>query len=318
MNTARETVNKADPDGGGYWLDNRKLLSAVMIAPAIVYIVSMIGFPLILAIFYSLSDATTGSTDFHFIGLQNFQAVLQDSIFRKALMNTFVFTLSSQIVVLILSNVLAMVLSADFRGKWLVRFLILLPWTAPISLGTIGWLWMLDSIFSPFDWILRYFGLLGTQTALLGNMSNLYWLGEPSFAMISVVLVHIWRILPLSTVILLAGLTSIPHDLIEAAAIDGSGFWRTFFKIRIPLLLPILSISVLFGMIFTFSDMTVVYVLTRGGPVHSTQVLSSWAFLKGIEAGDLAQGAAIALFLLPLLACGVILILKLAKRTEVT
>lgn len=303
---------------GGYWLDNRKYLSTIMIAPAILYIVLMIAFPLFLAVWYSLTDATTGSPDFHFVGLKNFQAAFQDPVFRKSLMNTFIFTFSSQIMVLILSNILAMVLSADFRGKWLVRFLILLPWTAPISLGTIGWLWMLDSIFSPFDWILRYFGLLGTQKAILGNMSNLYWLGEPAFAMISVILVHIWRILPLSTVILLAGLSSIPQDLMEAAAVDGSGFWRTFFKIRIPLLIPIMSISVLFGLIFTFTDMTVVYVLTRGGPVHSTQVLSSWAFLKGIEAGDLAQGAAIALFLLPLLACGVILILKMARRTEVT
>ncbi|MBF0397537.1 MAG: sugar ABC transporter permease [Desulfobacterales bacterium] len=300
------------------WMDNKKLLSAIMITPAILYIILMVGLPLILAIFYSFSDATTGSSDFKFIGLQNFRDILEDPIFRKSLMNTFIFTFSSQIIVLILSNILAMVLAADYRGKWIVRFLILLPWTAPISLGTIGWLWMLDSIFSPFDWILRYMGLLGTQNALLGNMSNMYWLGEPVYAMASVILVHIWRILPLSTVILMAGLSSIPHDLMEAASIDGAGFFRTFFKIKIPLLIPIMSISLLFGFVFTFTDMTVVYVLTRGGPIHSTQVLSSWAFLKGIEAGDLAHGAAIALFLLPLLACVVILILKLARRTEVT
>ncbi|MBF0118559.1 MAG: sugar ABC transporter permease [Desulfobacterales bacterium] len=300
------------------WMDNKKLLSAIMITPAILYILIMVGLPLILAIFYSFSDATTGSSDFKFIGLQNFRDILEDPIFRKSLMNTFIFTFSSQIIVLILSNILAMVLAANYRGKWIVRFLILLPWTAPISLGTIGWLWMLDSIFSPFDWILRYMGLLGTQNALLGNMSNMYWLGEPVYAMASVILVHIWRILPLSTVILMAGLSSIPHDLMEAASIDGAGFFRTFFKIKIPLLIPIMSISLLFGFVFTFTDMTVVYVLTRGGPIHSTQVLSSWAFLKGIEAGDLAHGAAIALFLLPLLACVVILILKLARRTEVT
>ncbi|MFQ5974276.1 MAG: carbohydrate ABC transporter permease, partial [Alphaproteobacteria bacterium] len=218
--------------------------------------------------------------------------------------------------VVVLAKALAIALLKDFRGKWLVRFLILLPWTAPIALGTLGWLWMLDSIFSPIDWTLRHLGLLGTSDAVLGPLSNLYWLGVPGLAMSSVILVHIWRMLPLATVILLAGLSSLPQDILDAAEVDGAGFWRRLFEITIPLLLPIMSIAVLFGVIFTFTDMTVVYVLTRGGPIHSTQVLASWAFFKGIEAGDLAQGAAIALFLFPVLAGVAIVVLKLARRTE--
>src|SRR3990172_6139354 len=113
-------------------------------------------------------------------------------------------------MVMVLSGVLANALLKPFRGKWLVRFLVMLPWTAPISLGTIGWLWMLDSIFSPIDWILGSIGLLGAPGALLGAQQNLYWLGEPKLAMASVVLVHVWRLLPLATVIQLAGLSSIP------------------------------------------------------------------------------------------------------------
>ncbi|GKT09188.1 hypothetical protein DSTSK_24930 [Desulforhabdus sp. TSK] len=124
--------------------------------------------------------------------------------------------------------------------------------------------------------------------------------------------------LPLATVILLAGLSSISHEILEAAEIDGAGFWRRLFHIQVPLLLPIMSIALLFGIVFTFTDMTVVYVLTRGGPVQSTQVLASWAFFKGIEGGDLAQGAAIALFLFPMLAGVAVLMLKLARRREVT
>ncbi|MCL5966165.1 MAG: sugar ABC transporter permease [Deltaproteobacteria bacterium] len=298
-------------------LDGEAALSRLMIAPAVLYIVAMIGIPFVMAILYSLSDATTGDPTLRFVGLRNFRAVLADPVFRTSLKNTFVFAFTSQILVIILSRILAMALMANFRGKWLARFLVMLPWTAPIALGTIGWLWMLDSIFSPFDWILRRAGLLGAPGDLLGPMPNLYWLGQPGLAMASVILVHIWRLLPLATVIQLAGLSSIPKDLLEAAEVDGATGWRKTFRITIPLTMPIISIAFLFGLVFTFTDMTVVYVLTRGGPVHMTQVLSTWTFFKGIEGGDLAQGAAISLFLFPVLAGIAILMLRMARRAEV-
>jgi multiple sugar transport system permease protein len=298
--------------------DRERVLAPLLIAPAILYIVVLVGAPFFLAIYYSLSDATTGSPSLHFVGLRNFRAVLQDPVFRLSLKNTFIFTLVSQVLVLVLAKILALALLKDFRGKWLVRFLILLPWTAPIALGTIGWMWILDSIFSPIDWMLRYMGLLGVPDAILGANSNLYWLGVPSLAMLSVILVHTWRLLPLATVILLAGLTAIPQEILDAAEVDGAGYWRRLFQIMIPMLLPIMTVAVLFGIVFTFTDITVVYLLTQGGPVHSTQVLASWAFFKGIEAGDLAQGAAIALFLFPAMAGVAALMLRFARRTEVT
>ena len=298
--------------------DREQVLAPLLITPAILYIVVLVGIPFFMAIYYSLSDATTGSQTLHFVGLRNFQAVLKDPVFRKALVNTCIFTLVSQALVLVLAKILALSLMKDFRGKWLVRFLILLPWTAPIALGTIGWMWMLDSIFSPIDWLLRHMGLLGAPGAVLGANSNLYWLGVPSLAMLSVILVHTWRMLPLATVILLAGLSSIPQEILDAAEVDGAGFWRRLFQIIIPMLLPIMTVAVLFGIVFTFTDITVVYILTQGGPVHSTQVLASWAFFKGIEAGDLAQGAAIALFLFPPMAGVAALMLRVARRSEVT
>lgn len=297
--------------------DRADILARLMIMPAILYIAFMIGFPFILAILYSLSDATTGDPTLHLIGLENFRAILSDPVFRISLKNTFVFALVSQSLVIILSRILATALMAEFRGKWIARFLIMLPWTAPISLGTIGWLWMFDSIFSPIDWILRRIGLLGVPGALFGPMQNLYWLGEPLLAMASVVTVHVWRLLPLATVIQLAGLSSIPRDLLEAAEVDGARAWRRTLEITIPLTLPIISIAFLFGLVFTFTDMTVVYVLTRGGPIHMTQVLSTWTFFKGIEGGDLAQGAAISLFMFPVLAGIAALVLRVARRTEV-
>jgi multiple sugar transport system permease protein len=144
----------------------------------------------------------------------------------------------------------------------------------------------------------------------------MYWLAEADLARLAVLTVHVWRTLPLATVILLAGLTAIPNDVKEAAMVDGAGFWRQVFYIRLPLLVPIMAVAVLFGMVFTFTDMTVVYVLTRGGPVDATQVLASWAYYKGIEGGNLAQGAAIALFLFPVLVGIAVLMLRLARRAE--
>ena len=297
--------------------DQSGLLAKLMIAPAILYVTAMIGFPFILAILYSLSDITTGDPTLRLVGMRNFRDILADSVFRLSLKNTFFFAIVSQVLVILLSRVVATALMKEFRGKWLARFLIMLPWTAPIALGTIGWLWMLDSIFSPFDWVFRWLGLLGTPGALLGPQTNLYWLGVPSLAMASVIIVHIWRILPLATVIQLAGLSSIPKDLLEAAEVDGATPWRRTLEITIPLTLPIVSIAFLFGLVFTFTDVTVVYVLTRGGPVHSTQVLSTWTFFKGIEGGDLAQGAAISLFLFPVLAGVAAMMLRMARKSEV-
>jgi multiple sugar transport system permease protein len=303
-----------------YWLDREGVLAQVLLLPAVIYIIALVGIPLVMAVMYSLSDVTVGDQSIDFVGLRNFQAALSDNTFRMALRNTFAFTIVSQIVVLVLANILALVLSADFKGKRLVRFLVLLPWTTPIALGVLGWLWTLDNVYSPIDYILRQVGLLGVGSPLGTDWfgSNALWLAYPDRARFSVLLVHVWRTLPLATVILLAGLTAIPQDIKDAANVDGAGFFRQLFFIRIPLLLPIMAVAVLYGIVFTFTDMTVVYILTRGGPTDSTQVLASWAYWKGIDGGNLAQGAAIALFLFPVLVGVAALMLRLARRTETT
>ena len=301
-----------------YLFDREGVLAPLLLLPAVVYIVALVGFPLVLAVVYAFSDVTVGDQSVDLVGLNNFRAVISTATFRKALGNTFLFTLASQVLVIVLANLLAMVLSADFPGKRLVRFLILLPWTTPIALGAVGWLWMLDSLYSPIDAVLRSVGLLGPDS-VFGPGRNMLWLAQPDLARLSVLLVHVWRTLPLATVILLAGLTAIPQDVKDAANIDGAGFFRQLFYIRLPLLLPIMAVAVLYGVVFTFTDMTVVYVLTRGGPpVDSTQVLASWAYFKGIEGGDLAQGAATAVFLFPALVGVAALMLRLARRTEAT
>lgn len=300
-----------------YVLENERVLGPLLLLPAVFYIFALVGLPLVLAVLYAFSNASAGNPRIEslddFVGLRNFRAVLGDGVFLKALRNTIFFTLTSQAIVIILANILALVLSADFHGKRLVRFLIMLPWTTPIALSVLGWFWLFDSVYSPIDWLMREVGLLGPGTTF-GPARNMYWLGETVLAQGAVLLIHVWRTLPLATVILLAGLTAIPKDINDAADIDGAGFWRQLFYIRLPLLLPILAIATLFSMVFTFTDLTVSLVLTRGGPVNDTQVLSSWAYFKGIQGGNLAQGAAVALFMLPVLIAIAIGMLRLARR----
>jgi multiple sugar transport system permease protein len=224
--------------------------------------------------------------------------------------NSFVFTISTQLIVIVVGNALALALRDRFRGRGIVRFLILLPWVAPISLGAIGWKWILDSIYSVVNWTLA-------KMHLVNLFDPPMWLGQPALAMASVIAVHAWRMIPFSTVILLAGLTSIPRDIPEAAAVDGAGFWRTHFEITLPMMRPIINVAVLFGIVFTFTDMTVVYILTRGGPYDSTQVLPSLAFLTGVLGSDLSEGAAISVFLVPILVAVAAFMLRIAHRAEV-
>lgn len=287
--------------------DREGFLSWFLMVPTVVYVVALVGIPFVLAIAYAFSDVTSGDPSFDFVGWKNFRLIFDDPVFWTALKNTLIFTGISMFFIVVFGGVVAEILAADFRGKWFVRFLVLLPWTTPVALSSVAWLWLLDSIYSPIDWVLRAVGLID---------GNLYWLGQENLAMTSVIAVHVWRIVPLAAVIMLVGILSIPKDVVEAAKIDGAGYWRRMFEVTMPMTAPLIAVATLFGAIFTFTDMTVAYILTRGGPTNSTHVLASWSFQRGIQGGDIGQGAAIALFLFPLLLAAAILILRSVRRME--
>jgi len=286
------------------------LLGFAMFSPAVLYILLLIGAPFCMAIFYAFSDARIGGGALHFRGLENFRSIMQSPSFKAALKNSIIFTVAAQLIVIVCANILSIALEKPFRGRGLVRFLILLPWVAPVSLGTIGWKWILDSIYSVITWVLVWLGFVN-------KFSPPMWLGQEGLAITSVILVHCWRLIPFSTVILLAGRSAIPKEIPEAAAIDGAGFWRTTFQINLPMMTPILGVAILFGTIFTFTDLAVVNLLTNGGPYDSTQTLPNLAFTQGIQGSDLAAGAAISVFLVPVLVAIAYLMLRVAHRAEV-
>ena len=244
--------------------------------------------PFLLAVYYALSAYTVYNPSYQFVGLRNFIQAVQSDIFRRTLLNTFIFTIGSQILGLILGKFGALLLLRPFRGRKLVRALIILPWAVPIALATVAWEWMFDSLYSVINWVLVAVGLVS-------QASEPQWLGEPGLAMLCVIIVNAWRFFPFAIVIFLAGITAVPQDVLDAATVDGAGFWRRTYQIITPIIAPIVVVGLIFGTVFTFTDLSVVYLLTMGGPVNATQVLGNLGFQIGILSGDVAHGAAVSL-----------------------
>lgn len=279
----------------------------LMLMPVLLYLAILLLYPLILSIWFSFSDASVDEPFSKWAGLQNFINLWHDEVFRRALRNSFVFTFGSQIGKILLGTSLAFLLLRNFKGKKLIRGLLMLPWTVPIALTTLGWQWMFDPQFSVINWTTRHLGI--------GFHPN--WLGEPIPAMAAVMTVNIWRGFPFTAIIILAGMTSIPQDIIDSAQVDGAGFFTRYRQIIVPMIMPILFVGLLFDMVFTFTDLSVVWLLTRGGPQNYTHILSTLSFQNGIQGGDLAQGAAISLFMLPFLMVVVVFMLRALRRREI-
>jgi multiple sugar transport system permease protein len=285
-------------------------MGPLFIAPAILYVFVLVALPFFLAIYYSVSAFTIFDPSYRFVGISNFLDVMQSEIFRRTLVNTFVFTIGAQVIGLLLGKFAAMLLMKEFPGRGLARALVVLPWAVPVSLATLAWQWMFDSLYSVINWTLVALGLLDPNT-------HLQWLGQQDLAMIAVTVVHAWRLFPFGVVIFIAGFTSVPKDVLDAATVDGAGFWRRNYQIILPIIAPIVVIALIFGTVFTFTDLSVVYLLTKGGPVNGTQVLGSLAFQVGIMSGDVAHGAVICLFLFPFLLIAVVALLRALRRREI-
>ena len=290
--------------------DRVEILGPILLAPATLYILALVAVPFLLAVYYALSAYTIYNPSYRFVGLRNFIAVVQDSVFQETLGNTFIFTFASLAIGLVLGKFGALLLLRPFPGRRIVRALIILPWAVPVALAAVAWEWMFDSLYSVINWTMIALGLLDRSEA-----PN--WLGQPHLAMLCIIIVNAWRFFPFAIVIFLAGITAVPQDVLDAATVDGAGFWRRNYQIIVPMIAPIVIIGLIFGVVFTFTDLSVVYLLTNGGPVNATQVLGNLGFLVGITDGDVAHGAAISLFMFPVLLVLVILMLRFIRRHEV-
>ena len=286
------------------FLKPEALTGYFLISPAVFLMLVLLAYPFVLAVWISLTDRVLGEPG-KFIWLGNFLKLLQDSLFLQTVWNSFVYTISTVFLKMLLGVILALLLNQDIPCRNLVRGLILMPWIVPTSLSVLTWLWMFDSLFSVVNYILLGAGLIAKKIP---------WLGDPFWAMVSVIIVNTWRGLPFFAVSFLAGLMTIPRELYEAAEVDGALRFRQFWHITLPLLQPVIAVVVLFSTIWTFADFQIVYILTHGGPINATQIFATMAYDVALVAGRIGEGSAISLFLFPALLVVIILMLKYLRR----
>ena len=290
----------------GDFLDNETYLGYILMAPALLMLLVFIAYPFCLGVWLSFTDKLVGKPA-SFIGLENFGAILDSQIFRRTIQNTFIFTGTATFLKFILGLALALLLNQKFRFKRLIRASCLLPWIVPTVLSCMAWLWMFDSTYSVFNWFLIKIGVIKW---------GIIWLGDASLAMISIIIVNVWRGIPFFAISFLAGLQTVNPELYEAADIDGAGASSKLWYITLPAIKPVIIIVLLLSIVWTFADFQVVYALTRGGPYNSTHLFATLAYQTGLESGALGRGSAVALFMFPLLAIIVIAQLWYLRRSE--
>jgi multiple sugar transport system permease protein len=287
-------------------LEDERALALVLLLPTALLLGLFIAYPFVKGVLLAVTDTTVGRPG-AFVGLRNFRTLLSDDIFLLAVRNTFIYTFVATVFKLGLGLWLALLLNRDFKGKAITRALILLPFIIPTVLSTFAWKWMFDPTFSVINWALYRLDLIH---------GRINWLGNDTLAMVSVIIVNIWRGVPFYAISLLAGLQTVNPELQEAAAIDGARAWQRFRYVTWPLLLPVTMVVVLFSVIQTFADFQLVYVLTGGGPANATQLFATYAYQVGVGTGLLSQGAAISLAMFPVLLVVVIVQLIFIRRAE--
>ncbi len=279
-------------------------LGYLLVLPAVALIVTLVAYPFVLAVYFSLTDKIVGRPP-HFVGFRNFIELFQSAIFLRTARNSFVYTLSAVSLKFILGMGMALVLNQAFRGRNLLRGFYLLPWIVPMAISGVAWIWMYDSVFGVINYIMKMARISDTGWP---------WLANSTLAMIAVIVANVWRGTPFFGISLLAGLQGIPAELYEAAEVDGAGRLSKFFFITLPQLRHIILIVTLFSTIWTFADFETVYVITRGGPANTTHLFATLSYQVGLVAGQLGKGTAISLFIFPVLLLMVYLELKYLRK----
>jgi multiple sugar transport system permease protein len=289
-------------------LESEGNLALLLLIPTFVLLGLFIAYPFLRGILLSVTNARVGVPG-TFVGLDNFAKLANDPIFYAVVRNTVLYTAVTTVFKLALGLWLAILLNRDFKFKAITRAFILLPFIVPTVLACFAWKWMFDPTMSVLNWALWQLNLMS-----LGR--PIQWLGDADMAMVSVIIINVWRGVPFFAISLMAGLQTISPDLQEAAAIDGAKPWQRFIYITWPLLLPVTMVVVLFSVIQTFADFQIVEVMTGGGPANATHVFATYAYQLAIRAGQLSQGAAISLAMFPILFMIVIFQLIYIRRVE--
>jgi len=278
-------------------LQNNNVLGFLFMLPAAVFLVCFLTYPLGLGVWLGFTDTRIGR-DGIFIGLENYQFLMDDSVFWLSVFNTVLYTFVASVLKFALGLWLAMLLNQHLPFKSFFRAIVLLPWVVPTVLSALAFWWIYDSQFSIISWSLMQLGLIS---------GPINFLGDPINARISVIVANVWRGIPFVAISLLAGLQTIPASLQEAASLDGATSWQRFRYVTLPMLTPIIAVVMTFSVLFTFTDFQLIYVLTKGGPVNATHLMATLSFQRAITGGNLGEGAAISNAMIPFLVAAILL-----------
>lgn len=272
--------------------DSKAFLIVICMMPAALLLLVFLTYPLGLGIWLAFTDTRIGREG-EFVGFFNYELLWTDRIFWLSVFNTLLYTIIATIGKFVLGLWLALILNNHLPFKSFLRAIILIPWIVPTVLSAIAFWWIYDPQFSVISYVLV--DVLGWRDTYID------FLGEPWNARLSLMAANIWRGIPFVAICLLAGLQTISPSLYEAAMLDGATSWQRFRHITYPMIMPILAVVLTFSVIFTFTDFQLVYAITRGGPVNSTHLMATLAFQRAIPGGQLGEGSAIAVAMIPFL-----------------
>ncbi len=271
--------------------ESRGAMGLLFMLPAAAVLLLFLAYPLGLGVWLGMTDTRVGRAG-QYIGFENYEMLWTDSVFWTSVFNTLLYTVAASIAKFALGLWLALLLNRHLPFKAFLRAIVLLPWIVPTALSAIAFWWIYDSQFSIISWSLTRLGLIE---------HNINFLGDPTWARASVIIANVWRGIPFVAITLLAGLQTIPPSLYEAATIDGATPWQRFRYVTFPMLTPIIAVVMTFSVLFTFTDFQLIYVLTRGGPLNATHLMATLSFQRAIPGGNLGEGAAIAVTMIPFL-----------------
>ncbi len=278
------------------FFDNRNVLGMLFMLPAAVLLLLFLTYPLGLGVWLGFTDAKIGRAG-EWIGIENYQYLVTDSVFRLSVYNTFIYTLAASVIKFALGLWLALLLNKNIPFKSFVRAIVLLPFIVPTVLSAIAFWWIYDAQFSIVSWVLVKMGVIDQY---------INFLGDPNLARMSTIIANIWRGVPFVAICLLAGLQTIPPSMYEAASIDGATPLQQFWHVTLPMLTPIIAVVMTFSVLFTFTDFQLIWVLTRGGPINATHLMATLSFQRAIPGGALGEGAAIATAMIPFLLAAIL------------
>lgn len=289
--TTAASLPSASPPLTSSFGSGKNVSGLMFMLPAAAFLLCFLAYPLGVGTWLGFTDTRIGRAGV-FVGLENYEALWSDSVFWLSVFNTVLYTSVASVLKFALGLWLALILNENLPFKSLFRAIILLPWVVPTVLSAIAFWWIYDSQFSVISWVLMKWGIIAKP---------INFLGDSTLARASVIAANVWRGIPFVAISLLAGLQTISPSLQEAASLDGATPWQRFRYVTLPMLTPIIAVVMTFSVLFTFTDFQLIYVLTKGGPVNATHLMATLSFQRGIPGGQLGEGAAIAVSMVPFL-----------------